>query len=55
MSCSGPCKQGRLACPTPEACRAEQDNDMNVFGVISIYTMGVVVGVLAAWFFIRVL
>ena len=27
-SCSGPCQQGRRACPTPDACRRPDDSGL---------------------------
>jgi hypothetical protein len=26
--CKGPCQQGRKACPTPQACELDDDNDV---------------------------
>lgn len=32
MGCTGPCKQGRLPCPSPDACLRESDDAMDTLG-----------------------
>lgn len=50
MTCSGPCNQGRLPCPTPEACEltSTYDRSMEMLGAMAMYLMGVVTGVFIA-------
>lgn len=49
MSCNGPCNQGRLPCPTPEACEQPlNDGGMGLIGMLAIYVMGVATGVIGA-------
>ena len=49
MSCTGPCRQGRDPCPTPEACyEPERDGGMGLIAMLFIYIMGIATGVFAA-------
>jgi hypothetical protein len=49
-ACSGPCEQGRKACPCPDACEAEDDAP-HVSGAISVCVWLAVASaaVVAAW------
>lgn len=42
MSCTGPCNQGRRACPTPEACLREVDDAMETLGAIALGVVALV-------------
>lgn len=52
--CTGPCKQGREACPTPEACELRDGDDQQLEAVglfalaVSAIVVLVVVGLLIA-------
>lgn len=50
QACHGPCQQGRLPCPTPEACvKSEEDPTVSslVLGIVLVLTVLLVVWVLA--------
>lgn len=36
MGCTGPCKQGRLPCPAPDACQRENDEAMDMLGKLAV-------------------
>jgi hypothetical protein len=45
--CTGPCNQGDMPCPCPEACRRPVDNDPHAgFGVV-VWPLASLVAVLA--------
>ncbi len=55
-ACSGPCNQGRKACPCPDACEAEEDAP-HVSGAISVCVWLVLafLAVAACWHAVEVL
>lgn len=49
--CHGPCEQGRKACPTPEACELQDDDDRQVVfmaAVVAVVTLVMLVTVVFA-------
>lgn len=50
MECHGPCQQGRLPCPTPDACQRPEDSKQTsslVIAIMLVLTIFIVLLVLA--------
>ena len=46
-ACSGPCDQGRVACPHPDACRIAEDGDCTDLQAWRGMAVSMVIGALA--------
>jgi hypothetical protein len=41
--CTGPCNQGKTACPTPEACQRPEADGLELLGSLAVALAAVVV------------
>ena len=40
--CTGPCQQGKLPCPCPYACEAQEDDGVEAVGALVCLAVGVI-------------
>jgi hypothetical protein len=45
--CHGPCRQGRDACPTPEACERPEQDGVDLLGLATVLVALALVAVIA--------